>query len=114
MEQGWLSSYDLGLVENHDINSQNGYLAILKASFIRFKDEEDVLVQNQAKLGFYSPKCGYMQLIQENHVMETEWWWNMFRHLKSPLKAKLFCWALFSGKALTWDSLLRRGWEGPA
>ena len=33
--------------------------------------------------------------------------------MKSPLKAKIFCWALFSGKSLAWDTLIRRGWEGP-
>ena len=86
---------------------------MLKASHIRFRNEEDVLVWNQAKPGVYSPKCGYMHLIQEQHDRETKWWWNMLWHMKSPLKSKLFCWALFSGKALTWDTLIRRGWEGP-
>ena len=78
MEQGWLSSYDLGLVENQDIIAWNGYIVTVKANLIRFKDEEDVLVWNQAKSGVYSPKFGYMHLIQEQHDRETEWWWNMF------------------------------------
>ena len=39
--------------------------------------------------------------------------WNMFWHLKCPLKSNIFCWFLFSGKSLTWDLLNRRGWEGP-
>ena len=46
MEQGWLSSNDLGLVEILDINACNGYLAILKSSQIRLRNEEDVLVWN--------------------------------------------------------------------
>ena len=71
MEQGWLSSDDLGLVENLDINAWNGYLAILKSSHIRFRNEDDVLVWNQAKSGKYSPKGGYMHLILEQHEMET-------------------------------------------
>ena len=32
--------------------------------------------------------------------------------MKCPLKSKIFVWSLFSGKALTLDSLNSRGWEG--
>ena len=113
MEQGWLSSDDLGLVENLDINAWNGYLTILKSSHIRLRNEEDVLVWNEAKSNKYSPKVEQMHLILEQHEREIEWWWNMFWHMKCPLKSKIFVWSLFSGKALTWDFLNSRGWEGP-
>ena len=46
MEQGWLSSVDLGLVQDLDINAWNGYLAILKTSNIRFSNNKDLLVWN--------------------------------------------------------------------
>ena len=91
MEQGWLSSDDLGLVGELDINAWNGYLAILKTSHIRFRNEDDLLVWNQAKSGKYSPKGGYMHLILEQHEMEIAWWWNMFWHFKCPLKSKIYC-----------------------
>ena len=65
MERGWLSSIDLGLVENADIIAWNGYVAILKASHIRFRNEDDTLVWNQAKTGKYSPRCGYLHLFLE-------------------------------------------------
>ena len=81
MEQVWLSSNDLGLVDNHYITACNSYIAMLKASHIRFRNEEDVLVWNQAKSGVYTPKFGYMHLIQDQHDRETEWWWNMFWNL---------------------------------
>ena len=64
-EQGWLSPAALGLVEDQDINAWNGYLAILKTSHIRLKNDDDVLVWNQAKSGKYSPKGGYLHLILE-------------------------------------------------
>ena len=95
-----------------DINAWNGYLTILKSSHIRFRNEVDVLVWNQAKTGKYTLKGGYMHLTLEQNERECAWWWNMFWHLKCPLKSKIFCWSLFSGKALTWDLLNRRGWEG--
>ena len=61
----------------------------------------------------YSPKDGYMHLILEQHEMGIVWWWSMIWQLKCPLKFKIFCWFLFSGKDLTWDILIKRGWEGP-
>ena len=63
MEQVWLSSNDLGLVDNHYITAWNIYIAMLKANHIRFRNEEDVLVWNQAKSGVYTPKHGYLHLI---------------------------------------------------
>ena len=69
MEQGWLSSVYLGLVEELDINTWNGYLAILKTSHIRFNNNEDLLVWNQDKSGKYTPKGGYLHLIQEQHEL---------------------------------------------
>ena len=108
-----LSFVDLGLVEDLDIIAWNGYLAILKTSHIRFSNNEDLLVWNQAKSGKYTPKGGYLKLILDQYDVETAWWWNMFWHCKCPLKSKIYCWFLFSGKALTWDLLNHRGWEGP-
>lgn len=35
------------------------------------------------------------------------WRWDL------PLKVKLFVWLASKGKPLTWDTLRRRGWEGP-
>ena len=54
-----------------------------------------------------------MHLILEQHEMEIVWWWNMFWHFKCPLKSNIYCWFLILEKALTWDILNIRGWEGP-
>ena len=72
-----------------------------------------MLVWNQSKSGNYSPKDGYLQLILDKNELEIAWWWRVIWKLKCPLKSKFFCWFLFSGKALTWDILNNRGWEGP-
>ena len=45
--------------------------------------------------------------------MESSWWWKWLWKLKCPLKTKIYCWFLFSGKALTWDVLCRKGREEP-
>ena len=106
MEQGWLSADILGLVDDQNITCWNGYLAILKSSHIRLSNEVDVLVWNQSK-------SGYLQLILDKNEVTIFWWWKLLWKLKCPLKSKKLCWFLFSGKALTWDVLCRKGWEGP-
>ena len=78
MDQGWLSSNDLGLVEIMDINAWNGYLSILKSIHTRLRNVMDELVWNQAKTGKYTPKGGYLHLILEQNERECAWWWNMF------------------------------------
>ena len=108
MEQGWISSDILGLVDDQYILCWNGYLEILKISNIRLPNMEDVLVWNQSKSGKYSPKAGYLQPILDKNELEISWWWNLIWKLKCPLKSKIFCWFLFSGKALTWDVLCKK------
>ena len=89
----------------------NGYIAILKSSHVRILDDDDTLVSNLYKSGRYTPKEGYAQLMirDMNHI----WWWKVLWKLKCPLKTKLFCWFLLSGKVLTWDVLVLKGREGP-
>ena len=46
--------------------------------------------------------------------MDHIWWWKVLWKMRCPLKAKLFCWFLLFGKALTWDVLIMKGREGPS
>ena len=113
MEQGWLTIDNLRLVDEQEITCWNGYLAILKASYVKLSNDVDMLVWNQSKSGKYSPKASYLQLIVDKNEVEISWWWKMLWKFKCPLKSKMFCRFLFSGKALTWDVLCRKGREGP-
>ena len=61
----------------------------------------------------YSPKEGYVHFLQDRFGLDLSWWWTVLWKLKCPLKSNFFCWFLFSDKALTWDVLVRRGFEGP-
>ena len=107
-EQGWLSANTLGLSDPQDVLCWNDFLAILKSSHIRLSNCEDTLVWNLSKNGRYTPKDGYVFLLQDRFGLELTWWWKVLWKFKCPLKSKLFCWFLFSGKALTWDVLVRR------
>ena len=48
-----------------------------------------------------------------NRELDHIWWWKLIWKMKCPLKTKIFCWFLLSGKALTWDVLSMKGREGP-
>ena len=71
-----------------------------------------MLVWSQSKSGKYTPKVGYLHLIQDMNEVEISWWWKLLWKLKCPLKSKIFSWFLLSGKALTWNFLCRKGGEG--
>jgi hypothetical protein len=49
---------------------------------------------------------------QQAHDSDFSWFFQLW-NWKLPLKLKLFIWLAGKGKILTWDSLRRRGWEGP-
>ena len=88
-------------------------MSILKSSHVRFSNDDDMLIWNQAKSGKYTPKTGYLQLVLDRHMEEVSWWWQVLWKFKCPLKEKIFSWFLLSDKALTWDVLCRKGREGP-
>ena len=64
LEQGCISSENLGLEDLRDVLIWNGHIALLKASNIRLFDFDDELVWIQSKSGKYSPKDGYLKINQ--------------------------------------------------
>ena len=112
-DQGWLSANIIGLSDAQDVLCWNDYVAILKAIHVRLSTNGDTLVWNPFKTGKYTPKEGYVHLLQDKAGLELSWWWKFLWKLKFPLKSKIFCSFLFSGKALTWDVLVKIGFEGP-
>ena len=63
MEWGWLDIDYLGLIEHLDITVWNGYLSTLKAIHVRLSNEDDKLVCILSKSGRYTPKEGYVHLL---------------------------------------------------
>ena len=79
---------------------------------MRLSNDDDEFVWNLSKSGKYTPKDGYEQLMLVRNEIEYSWWWKVLWKLKCPLKAKIFCWFIFSDKALTWDVIVKKGKEG--
>ena len=111
MAQQWLSADFISFTDPFEIDVWNGYLTILKSSHVRITNDDDTLVWNLSKSCRYSPKEGYAQFMRKD--LEPIWWWKVLWKLKCPLKSKLFCWFILSGKVLTWDVFLLKGCEGP-
>ena len=91
----------------------NNCVALLISSHVQISNEDDQLVWSYSKTGKYTPKASYFYLIEDRNDLDWSWWWKWLWKQNCPLKSKLYCWFLFSGKALTWDILCRRGRVGP-
>jgi hypothetical protein len=63
--------------------------------------------------GFPSVKNFYWSIITSKSLLKVETWRHSIWKWKVQLKIKLFIWLALEGKILTWDSLQKRGWEGP-
>ena len=94
LEQAWLPAEYIGLVEHEDVSSWNFSLSLLKASQVRLSNVNDKLVWNLSKSIVYSPKEGYLHLLDRSEL-EVSWWWKVLWKLKCPIKAKKNCWFLF-------------------
>ena len=111
--QGWFTAKLIGLTDQHDITCWNDYVGLLKTIHVILSGDEDFLIWNQSKSGKYTPRTGYLQLLMDRQEEELSWWWKVLWKFKCPLKAKIYCWFLLKDKALTWDVLCCKGYEGP-
>ena len=72
MEQAWIPTDHIGLIDHEDVSAWNGYLSTLKTSHVRLSNEKDKLVWNLFKSGIYSPKEGYVHLLNRTEL-EYSW-----------------------------------------
>ena len=64
--------------------------------------------------GLYTTAAGYAALKAIPWAApDPTIWRNLWLHPSLP-KIDLFCWSLLHDSILTWDILLKRGWEGPS
>ena len=67
-----------------------------------------------SSFGKYSAAAGYFALKAIPWAAPNpSVWRNLWLHPSLP-KIDLFCWTLLHNSILTWDNLLKRGWEGPS
>ena len=109
--QGWMDAHRLGL-RDAQVDAWNVYVNALWSSHLRLTDRPDELILNSALEGIYTPKLGYIQLIDDLQNRDPQWWWKGLRKSKCPQKARIFMWCLIENKAPTWDKMAKRLIEG--
>jgi ribonuclease HI len=109
----WLGCTELSL-SGREAMEWNRFTSELKNAGISLVVEPDSLMWAGGDAsGIISVKNIYIALINQQVLNSDFSWFFQLWNWKLPLKYKLFIWLAGKGKILTWDSLRRRGWEGP-
>jgi hypothetical protein len=109
----WKGSTELSLSGGEAIEWCS-YIEALNSAGISILAEPDVLLWAGGDAsGIISVKNLYLALEKQLNLASDFSWIFQLWNWKLPLKLKLFIWLAGKGKILTWDSLRRRGWEGP-
>ena len=72
--QWWKSTTSLEL-NLEELAELEVYLSTLKFSQIRIREQEDELVWDRNDSCIFTPRKGYLHLIQETSQDEPLWWW---------------------------------------
>ena len=91
--EGWKIATTLNLNTKDSTEFEN-YLNALFLSQIRIREQEDELVWDINDSGIYTPRKGYLHLIQENCQDEPLQWWKKIWKINCPAKSKLFWWSV--------------------
>jgi ribonuclease HI len=111
--QEWRTTGMIGLNEDKVVEWE-GFVAKLRNSHVRIKDEEDVWLWSKSPaLGIYTSKVGYRALCEDQGSGEAGWWWKIVCKFQCPLKTCIFMWLALSNKVLIWDIWQKRSWQGP-
>eukprot|EP00253_Pinus_taeda_P005682 PITA_05682 len=110
--QAWISAAQLNLPLVWHQNWED-YTSALSESHIRIKDGPNELMWNQDESGYYSPKEGYLCLINCKKTEITQSCWKIIWQLKTPPRIKLFFLCILQNKVPTRESLMHRSVHGP-
>jgi ribonuclease HI len=109
----WLRSSDLNL-DGRWASEWNRFSTALKSVGISLTEEPDSLLWTGGDgSGLLTVKNLYEALFSHFRPESFSSWLHQIWCWKVPLKFKLFAWLAGKDKVLTWESLRRRGWEGP-
>jgi len=110
----WKSSVVLGLTRNLALEWEN-YTRALIRSGIQLQPGEDILLWTGGdQLGSLLAENVYNFVASKLWPHQISNWCRQIWSWDLAYKLKLFIWLVMEGKILTWDSLQRRGWNGPS
>jgi len=108
----WISASALRLVGDH-ILEWSRYLTALNRMGISLSHRDDDLVWIHNKTsGSITVKSAYDHLFDPFNL-QARWWGRAIWKCSAPLKIICFTWLALHDRILTWNNLIKRGWQGP-
>eukprot|EP00253_Pinus_taeda_P002467 PITA_02467 len=112
LHQAWLNAHNL------EIPAQwrtvwTEYTDALSQAHIRLTEGPDEIIWAFAKNGAYSPKLGYMKLIEPIRPPNIHPTWKALWKLKSAPRTRLLMWNILFDKIPTGSILMKRSFHGP-
>ena len=109
----WKTTQDLGLTGSTTIE-WNRYVTKLVICFIHLEEETDTRIWTKnCKDGSFFAKLGYDDAMEREQEGNNHWWWTKIWKILGPLKTFLTLWLALSNKLLTWEILIKRGFQVP-
>lgn len=112
LHQAWKSATAQNIPRSQ-VQEWNNYTNALSKAHIRITDGEDELIWAHAKHGKYSPKEGYLVLLERYKPLDLLPWWKHLWKLKVPPQKKLLMWSILHNKVSTGAPLMKRSYVGP-
>jgi hypothetical protein len=110
----WKSSGDLDLIGNLVVEWIAYYKALIHSGIQLQSKEESLILTGGDHSGVINDKNVYNALAKEYWSTQIIGWQRQFWNWDLARKIKLFMWLALENKILTWDNLIKEGWEGPS
>jgi hypothetical protein len=113
LSTSWYNFGDLGLSGSLAVEWEC-YRKALNSSGVSIMDGDDTLMWTGGDhSGYLSAKNVYLAILSTQDCLVIDGWRRGIWKWTIQLKIKLFTWLAIEGKIHTWDTLQRKGWEGP-
>eukprot|EP00253_Pinus_taeda_P032607 PITA_32607 len=112
LHQAWLNVHNLAIPAQWH-NAWTDYTEALSQAHIRLTEGPDEIIWALAKNGAYSPKLGYLTLIEPIRPPIIHPTWKALWKLKSAPRTRLLLWNILLDKIPTGTNLMKRSFHGP-
>eukprot|EP00253_Pinus_taeda_P031554 PITA_31554 len=99
--------------DNINREIEEGYLREMDLRKIRNRTGEDILRWGKTMRGSFTVKEAYFLTTRRNQDEEDQDWKKIWEGKWWP-KVTIFAWLVRKGKILTWDKIIKRGFQGPS
>jgi hypothetical protein len=109
----WKTSEEIGLSGNLAVE-WDAYCRELSGVGVQLQNQEDALIWTGGdRSGCLNVKNIYLALAKKKWLNVIGGWRRHMWKWDMAQKIKLFIWLSIENKILTWDTLQRKGWQGP-